>query len=616
MVNRSTMSATKRWGVRAFLAALCALLTIPKSEAEISATLTPESVPAGVGAELMITVNYGSITKFSAPEVPGLIMNGPIKGFSADNSTGVFISIRTFQYFVGSNTVGEYDIPPFTLTVDGVEVQTQPLKLKVTTSASQAPAGLPPGASGGQTPAAPVPVAGEPNMGYLTIDPAGKQRRHAWVGEIAPVRIQAWLPADVRPTQSAPVQPRGSSFTLHNLSPQPQQSLEVHEGKRYLVVTWYGGLSATKAGSSPPDLSMKINIQIPDPSGQRQRSGDPFIDQFLGARMIQKEVELHSKTDASANLEIRSLPKEGRPDNFEGAVGKFAFGRTQIPGQWKTGEPQQIGAEIDGEGNFNLLKQPTLKSDRDWKSYEGQSSFTAKDVVSFTGTSTFRFSQVPRQAGPQQVRLAFSYFDPDRAAYQTVETPPQAIEVTGVDLPPEPAAPVAESAAPPVPAAPALAPQRSRPGFAGNLTPPNQRSFFTFLKWISGTVIVISVCYQPLRRRLGDPRRRARAAAEQALRQAMGEAESAAARSDVPGFFAAARRAIQARLAQLWQRPASAITLADVTRHLAADSPVIALFQEADRQEFSPVGSLPAAELSAWRTRLEQALASLTASPA
>ena len=595
------------------LLALLAMVT-PLTAAEITATLNPGSVPAGQGATLTIRIVNGNATALNAPEVPGLIMNGPDQGRQVNMVNGVTTSSMTLSYAVGSMTAGDYTIPPFTLTVDGAQVQTQPLTLKVTPSAAQTPAGLPPGSATGQPSATPAPTAGEENLGFLTVELAGKVRKHAWVGEIAPVRIKAWLPAEARVSLSSPLQPEGSSFTLHNLSSQPQQGMEDHNGQRYLVVTWYGGLSATKAGEYPPDLSMKISVQVPDRSGQGHRSNDPVFDRFF-ARMIQKEVTLRSKTDDSTRIEIRALPAEGRPDGFEGAVGKFAFGRSNIPAQWKTGEPQQITAEVEGEGNFNLLQQPVLKSGRDWKSYDGQSNFTAKDAASFTGTSTFRFSQVPRQSGSEQVRLTFSYFDPDAANYKTAETPPQAIEVTGTNLPPEPETVTPASAPLPTPPAPALAPQRTRAGFATSLTPLVWRPSFRLFLGLAGAAMVTGLIVKTLRTRWRDPQRLARTAQEKALRLALQETETFAARGDVPGFFAAARRALQVRLASVWQTTAPAITLADVTHRLPDDSPIIAFFQEADRQEFSRHNPIQPNELAVWSTRFKQALESIPPAP-
>ena len=61
---------------------LLALLTLaaPLTAAEVTATLDPESVPAGQGATLTIRIVNGNVTDLNAPEVPGLIFQGPNQG--------------------------------------------------------------------------------------------------------------------------------------------------------------------------------------------------------------------------------------------------------------------------------------------------------------------------------------------------------------------------------------------------------------------------------------------------------------------------------------------------------------------------------------------------------
>ena len=143
-----------------WLLALLALAA-PLTAAEVTATLIPESVPAGQGATLTIRIVNGDVTALNAPEVPGLIFQGPNQGRQVNMVNGVTTSSMTLTYAVGSMTAGDYTIPPFTVTVDGAGVQTQPLKLKVTPSAAQTPAGLPPGNATGQPSVTPAPTAGD-----------------------------------------------------------------------------------------------------------------------------------------------------------------------------------------------------------------------------------------------------------------------------------------------------------------------------------------------------------------------------------------------------------------------------------------------------------------------
>jgi hypothetical protein len=99
---------------------------------------------------------------------------------------------------------------------------------------------------------------------------------------------------------------------------------------------------------------------------------------------------------------------------------------------------------------------------------------------------------------------------------------------------------------------------------------------------------------------------------EKATREALEAAGKCAADKDVAGWFASARLAIQQQLGALWNQPAQAITLAEVTARIPNDSPVARFFQEADRYEYSrqSTGEI----LPQWRSLLEEAMSSLTPS--
>lgn len=116
-----------------------------------------------------------------------------------------------------------------------------------------------------------------------------------------------------------------------------------------------------------------------------------------------------------------------------------------------------------------------------------------------------------------------------------------------------------------------------------------------------------------VRKHRSNPQRLAREATERATREALEAASRCAAAKDVPGFFAAARLAIQQRLGALWGQPAQAITSAEVLSRIPEDSPVSRFFREADSHEYSRLSD--GEVLPKWRTLLEEALASLTPSP-
>ena len=149
-----------------------------------------------------------------------------------------------------------------------------------------------------------------------------------------------------------------------------------------------------------------------------------------------------------------------------------------------------------------------------------------------------------------------------------------------------------------------------------NLLPLAFRPSFPPLLNAASAAILTGLLLRLARRRWSDPQRRARAAQARDFRHLLAQADSLAQRGDVPGFFQAGRRALQTRLAEIWQRPGQALALADLTGQLPPDSPVIAFFREADLQEFSPPTPRVHSPLPQGQALLQQALHSLTASSA
>ena len=607
----------------AALMAIVVSLASWSSAAEVVAELDRDSVPAGNAALMTLRISGGKADRPEIPAIPNLIIES--RGQSQQMQMINFHVTVTmiYTYIVGSQTPGDYQIPAITVMVDGKKLSTHPLNLKVLDAgAAQPPAGTPPNPAGPQSSPAEETDTGEKRFGFLTVELAANDRKHAYVGEIAPVRIRAWLPAASRAQLRSGIQPEGKAFTLHNVSSQPQQTEEMRDGKRYTVITWFGGMSATKAGKYPASLSLDATVAVRDTSALKQprsRRGGPFDDPFfdnvfdqMNTPMIQKEVTLKSDDQ---QIEVRPLPMEGRPNGFTGAVGEFKFDSFEIPNTWKTGEPQQISASLSGKGNFSLMNAPELTPAGAWKTYPGKGEFNGGDQASFSGSKSFKFSAVPRKGGDQEVSLAFSYFDPTAGAYHTISSPIEKIHVDGTDVVDDvPATNPAEREPEKTPdkKIESLAPQHFVMTAPATLIPLVCRPAFYLILVLSAVFALMGWGIAWIRRRRADPKRRAQEVMEKAVRQALEAVASSTASGDVAGYFAAARLALQHRLGALWNQSAQAITSAEVRARISNDSPVARFFREADCYEYSRQSSREI--LPEWQALFDEALATLTPS--
>jgi len=570
--------------------------------AEVTAKLSGDTVTAGQGVMLTVTVEGGSPDgQPDIPAVKDLIVNPRGTSQQMQMVNGTVSRSVAFSFVVGSNKAGDYEIPGITVRVGGKDYTTQPLSLKVGTSPNATPAGMDEEAKAG-TPG---------KYGHLSFQMVAKDRKHVYPGEIAPVRIQAYFPADAQVSLNSMPRPEGSAFTLHNLSEKPSQSTEIIEGKRYLVVTWFGGLSATKAGEYPASFKLTGTVAVRDGSarGRRPRGfDDPFfggslLDDFF-APMVQKDVEL--TTDDPPQLEVRELPKEGRPADFTGAIGEFEFQSTRIPDSLKTGEPCQIETVVKGAGNFSLLSAPQPFPEEDWKTYKGSEDFVPEDVASFGGTKTFRFNAVPLVPGEKDVGLAFSYFDPEKGEYREVKSKTAKVVITG-EVVKSAALAEGRDAAAPQPDVPQLAPIATNLGAVTGYHPLSTAGWFVPVVGGCGvlSLAILGVGWWKVRE--ADPVKEARKANQLAVREAVDAADNAVVRGDAMAFFLNARNALRLGIAEREGIKPEAVTLADLGME---DEAIAGILTEADRLEYS--GRMPSNDdLKLWKSKLEESLARL-----
>jgi len=622
--------------------------------AEVTASIRPQSFSVTDAAQLSLTFEGASPdSRPTPPAVDGLTIRPYGQSSNTSIINGEVTRSVSLTYIVTAEKAGEYVIPAFDIKAGGTTLSTQAVQFSVLDAAPlPAPAPSNPAGSGAGTGSGSAANSQSSNssdsdrFGFLRVEFPKRERDHVYVGEMAPIRIKAYFPADSRVSLTSAPRPEGQGFTLHRVSEKPQQSEETIDGKSYRVVTWYGGVSFVKAGEFPVSLSLNANVAVRQQKDDRKSTGqnrgrrsrspfggnspfdDPFFDQFFGGKdpfaddffddfftpMVQREITL---TSPGAPLDIQALPLDGRPDDFSGAVGDFKLGSYQLPADAHTGEPQEIHVTVEGAGNFDRMAAPHLSPADAWKSYDPKSTFKAGDVASFSGSKSFQFNAVPRKGGDQPLSLNFSFFNPDTQSYQSISTDPIQLTVSGDDVHDHtasaqaPVEPAAKTANPPVSQ---LAPLRPPSSSRSSLRPLIATPGFWSVTALAGLLIFGSLIYSTWHRRHNDPRRLAEKQRDRQIHHALRNAEQAAQTGDATAFFEASRRAIQTRLASLWSCPPESITLADLRSRLPQDSPALELFARADALAYNanPQADTNRTDLAAWRDKLQHTLDSLS----
>src|SRR5207237_1738388 len=103
-----------------------------------------------------------------------------------------------------------------------------------------------------------------------------------------------------------------------------------------------------------------------------------------------------------------------------------------------------------GRGNFNRMNAPELSDERGWHKYPPSSNFKQDDDVGISGTKTFELVVSPNEKLTNVPPLAFSYFDPVKEKYVTLQSEAVPLIVEGN----APASPAIAGVAPGASAAP------------------------------------------------------------------------------------------------------------------------------------------------------------------
>ncbi|RKY41706.1 MAG: hypothetical protein DRP85_05315 [Candidatus Makaraimicrobium thalassicum] len=373
---------------------------------------------AAVGNPLYLYVTFYGSQSVERPEMPSLdglqikyvgpstkisVVNGRVSRFISHMYLVIPLKSGRFEigpFFVESH--GQiYKAPAVTLTADGAPAAAQ----------ARAPGALP---AGNEPQGAPSYVS---DRVFLVMD-IGK--RLVYINEIVPVTIKVYL-MNVQGLRDIeyPVYPH-EGFSAGELA-EPEKRTELVHGVRYNVLVFRQDLFGIKEGDyilGPAKL--RCNLITRKQSSRRSSIFD--IDDFFSRRFGYRTypIELESK---DIPVSILPLPEDGRPRDFQGAVGDFAMDVNVNPPEVKVGDPVVLRMTISGEGNLDTVTAPCLLSAEKFKTYEPQ-------VTKKGGKKIYEQVIIPKTDEVKEVpEVVFSFFDPESGQYKTIRKGPFPLDV-------------------------------------------------------------------------------------------------------------------------------------------------------------------------------------------
>ena len=537
----------------------------------IEVTIQPSQISIGESAQLIVVVTGRGSVSIPLPVVPGLEFRTVGQSHQVQMINGVTTESTSTIVQVTPEEAGVFTIPSLT-------ANSAPLVLRVNPGGGNG-SSVPPNSA--TAPAMPPAASGNSNSIQLTSDGSAfvhldLPKHEIYVGESIPLEIQVGVRDGLLASVNGLPKLDNDEFTLNNLSRQPERSTKIVDGKPFSVFTWHSLLTAVKPGSFSlkfeTPLTIQVRTQSPRDSMLEDLLDDPTFQSFFG-RTVSKNITV---SNPQAAMSVLPLPTEGKPNDFNGAVGSFKI-TTDISSPTSTaGDPLTLRMHINGNGSFDRVQSNMLNGDPSWKTYEPKSVFNPADAVGYQGEKVFEQPLIATQPGAQTIPpLSFSFFDPTTRRYETAHSAPLNVEVS-------PSIAEKTTSASPPPSNAALAPQSNnesrnelRPDHATTDAHANSLVPLFFQPKFLGLCSILAVLFsggwlmQRHRMRTAqDAQRRRDHSRLRIVNDLLKQMNAAAACNDTAAFLHAACGALRQILGARWQIAPEHVTLTVIDTRL------------------------------------------------
>ena len=250
-----------------------------------------------------------------------------------------------------------------------------------------------------------------------------------YVGQCCPATVQLLIGSSVRGQVTSYPQKDGDAFSASQLLKDPQKNTVHRDGRAYAALEWPTVLTALKSGTGALSFAINMELERPMTVGSLFDDDDPInmLTKGLGVR----SVEPRTLSTDKKTVNILPLPTP-QPQNFTEAIGEFQLlPPKMLEKEFIQNEPMTLVVDVTGSGNFEAIRAPKLVCpDDQWRTYEPQMNFEAKDKLGYEGTIHFTYTLVPLKDGNVPLpTVEFCYFQPIKGQYETLKSVPETLSV-------------------------------------------------------------------------------------------------------------------------------------------------------------------------------------------
>ncbi|MEJ2162984.1 MAG: BatD family protein [Robiginitalea sp.] len=333
---------------------------------------------------------------FVPPDFEGFrILMGPSQAISSSWINGVRSYSKTYSYTLAPLSKGTFTMGQASIMIDGDTYKTIPRKVTVTEAVD------------------------DPN-GDSSADQIVDQNLHLiaevskatpYMNEPISVVYKLFVSPSIVVSNFRPLDnPKYNNFWSHDI-PLSRYNIEegIYKGKPYrFVVLKRVVLYPQKSGALEIEpLALDVSLEVPT---ERR--------DFFGGRIYSKTNKVVSA--GKRTIQVKSLPEQGRPVDFNGAVGEFNFSVTTTKDALNASESLQAMVTVEGNGNLKLFQLPKLNLPSALEVYEPEFKENVRtNLAGMQGSVSEEYTIVPSYQGKYPIpSISFSYFNPKTEKYE------------------------------------------------------------------------------------------------------------------------------------------------------------------------------------------------------
>ena len=380
---------------------ICLLsISLVAQEATLKAKVSKNKLGVNQRLRIEFSIDKQGGDNFSPPKFTNFkVVGGPSQSVSQSWINGKVTFSQSYTYIIQPKRKGAFSIASASIKIGGKFIKSEPVKI-IVLDAVEIP----------KNPNDPNYVA-QQNIHLV----AEISKANPYVGEGIYVEYRLYVSENVSVYDTSISEaPKYNGFWNQDIKVNGfPVKMGKYNGENYrYIVLQKALLIPTKTGKLSID-PMRMDIVIGVPSGRADFFGNAIT------KNIRREFASTKKI-----IRPKSLPLEGKPANFAGAVGDFNFNVALSKDILKANETSQVQLKISGKGNLKLFELPTVETPVELEMYQPERKERVRvNASGISGAVTDTYTVVPLYKGKYKIpSISFSYFNPKEKKYKTIAT--------------------------------------------------------------------------------------------------------------------------------------------------------------------------------------------------